>query len=103
MAGQEQSLNAFIAYKSVNGKRVPVQLVAAPSKAQALKMTLGLGLVDLVAIEDVEDVGDLVKLTLPAVVMMLGQVSAMLAVVAQNAGEEIQSRAKRHLGLVGGN
>jgi hypothetical protein len=98
---QEQSLNAFIAYKAVNGKLRPVQLVAAPSKAQALKLTASLGLVELVAVEDVEDAGDVVKLTLPAVVLMLGQLSGMLAVMAQNAQEAIQERAKRRLGLVG--
>lgn len=100
---EQESLNAFIAYKAkLDGSRVPVQLVAAPSKAQALKMTAALGLMELVAVEDA-DASDVVKLTLPALVMMQQQMLNALAVIAQDAGQRITEREKGRLGLVRGN
>jgi hypothetical protein len=96
-------LDAFLAYKAVNGKPVPVQLVVAPSKHQAQKAVESLGLVSLTPVNEVEDVADVLRLVLPTLVMGLGAVQQLLAVVAQDANERIQERAKRGLGLVRGN
>lgn len=104
MSGQQaQALEMFIVYKAVDGKRVPVKVVAAPSKHQAQKSVESMGLVSLVAANEAEDAGDLVRLLLPDMLLMLTNLAQLLAIVAQDANERIQERAKRGLGLVRGN
>ena len=92
---QDQRLDGFIVYKAINNKAVPVQFVVAPSKHQAQKAVESLGLVSLVPVNEVEDVGDVVRLLLPTLVMGLGAVQQLLAIIAQDAQQRMVERDKR--------
>ncbi len=101
--GQQPQLDAFIIYKAKDGKRVPVQLTFAASKHQAQKMGEAFGLVAVVPIGEVEDPTDVLRLALPTLVMLTLGMQQMLAVIAADAQQRMDERAKRGFaGLVRG-
>ena len=107
----QQAPSMFVFYRAVlDAKRkgdgieaapmVPKYLIPASSLAAAIAEVKEPGTV--VPAEEC-DSGDLVRLILPSLVMQLVQVTQLLAVIAQDAGQRIQEREKGRLGLVRGN
>lgn len=104
MAKAPEAPQMYVWYTSVNGVRVPRFLVPAASKHAATEI-LKAGGHTLGALMEVEqaDPADLLRLTLPGMVLQLGALAQLLGVVAQDAAERIQERAKGRLGLMRGN
>jgi hypothetical protein len=99
MTQQQKPPSLFVFYQSVNSVRVPKFLVPAQSKHEAAELVKDHGLGMLVGVEEC-DPADLVRLCLPSLAMGLMQLTQMLAVVAQDAAERVNERAKSRLGLV---
>ncbi len=101
----QQPPQLFVWYTVDGGTRVPKFLVPAQSRHEAAKVLQSQGhtLGYLGTVEEA-DPADLLRLTLPGLVMQLGAIAQLLAIIAQDAGERINERTVRHggrgLGLV---
>ncbi len=99
----QQPPQLFVWYTGHPG--VPKFLVPAQSKHEAMKMLESQGhtLGYLGTVEEA-DPADLLRLTLPGIVMQLGAIAQLLAIIAQDAGERVNERTVRNggrgLGLV---